>query len=200
MSRIRRLSTILRTTIRYRLDTFLDADRLPWSVRLLLKLNRLLPEPKQPRGERLRQAMEDLGPIFIKFGQLLSTRPDLIPSDICQQLDKLQDNVPPFDKAHFVAIVEQALENSVDNLFLHFDREPLASASVAQVHAATLHNGREVVVKAIRPGIEKTIGQGAGIAVTGFVWMVTAGFFGGELHESQGYGGVLVVEDAAKAI
>ncbi|MBG58734.1 MAG: ubiquinone biosynthesis regulatory protein kinase UbiB [Porticoccus sp.] len=171
MSRIRRLSTILRTTTRYRLDTFLDAERLPWGVRLLLRFNRLLPAPKQPRGERLRQAMEDLGPIFIKFGQLLSTRPDLIPPDICQQLDKLQDNVPPFDKAHFVAIVEQALENSVDNLFLHFDREPLASASVAQVHAATLHNGREVVVKAIRPGIEKTIGQDIRLLFTMARWL-----------------------------
>ena len=159
MSRINRLATIIRTATRYRLDTFLDEEKLPRSAKLLLNINKLLPEPKRPRGERLRCALEDLGPIFIKFGQLLSTRPDLIPSDICEELDHLQDNVPPFDKDQFVTIVEEALGDGIDNLFLQFDRDPLASASVAQVHAAVLPDGREVVVKAIRPGIEKTIEQ-----------------------------------------
>lgn len=171
MSRLRRLSTILRTVTRYRLDTFFDVDKLPRSARLLLAGTRLLPEPKLPRGERLRRALEDLGPIFIKFGQLLSTRPDLIPADICRELDKLQDDVPPFDKAHFVAIVEEALGDSIDNLFLQFDREPLASASVAQVHAAVLPNGREVVVKAIRPGIEKIIEQDIKLLFTIARWL-----------------------------
>ena len=159
MSRINRLATILRIAIRYRLDTFLDQDKLPRGIRLLFSAKKLLAEAKQPRGERLRCALEDLGPIFIKFGQLLSTRPDLIPPDICAELDQLQDNVPPFDNNQFVAIVEGALGDSIDNLFLQFDREPLASASVAQVHSAVLHDGKEVVVKAIRPGIEKTIEQ-----------------------------------------
>lgn len=159
MSRINRLATILRIAIRYRLDTFIDEDKLPRGIRLLFRAKKLLAEAKQPRGERLRCALEDLGPIFIKFGQLLSTRPDLIPPDICAELDQLQDNVPPFDNDQFVAIVEGALGDRIDNLFLQFDREPLASASVAQVHSAVLHDGKEVVVKAIRPGIEKTIEQ-----------------------------------------
>ncbi len=118
MSRINRLATIIRIATRYRLDTFLDKDKLPRGARLLLKANTLLPAPRQPRGVRLRCALEDLGPIFIKFGQLLSTRPDLIPPDICEELDHLQDNVPPFDKDQFVAIVEDALGDSIDNLFL----------------------------------------------------------------------------------
>ena len=159
MSRINRLATIFRIAIRYRLDTFIDEDKLPRGIRLLFGASKLLTKAKQPRGERLRCALEDLGPIFIKFGQLLSTRPDLIPPDICAELDQLQDNVPPFDNDQFVAIVENALGDSIDSLFLQFDRKPLASASVAQVHAAVLLDGKEVVVKAIRPGIEKTIEQ-----------------------------------------
>jgi ubiquinone biosynthesis protein len=111
------------------------------------------------RAQRLRLALEDLGPVFVKFGQLLSTRPDLIAEDFSSELNKLQDDVPPFDKQQFVAIVEQALENPVDTIFKQFDREPLASASVAQVHAAILQDGKEVVVKVIRPGIEKIIEQ-----------------------------------------
>lgn len=159
MSRIRRLITILRISIHYRLDSFLDKDKLPYSLRLLLITNKLFPAITATRGERLRHALEDLGPIFIKFGQLLSTRPDLIPADICSELDQLQDNVAPFDQDQFSAIVEKALGDSIDNLFLQFDRKPLASASVAQVHAAVLPDGKEVVVKVIRPGIEKTIEQ-----------------------------------------
>jgi len=171
MSRLHRLTTIFRTVARYRLDNFFDADKLPRGARLLLTGTRLLPEPSAPRGVRLRRALEDLGPIFVKFGQLLSTRPDLIPADICAELDKLQDDVPPFDREHFVAIVEEALGDKIDNLFLQFDREPLASASVAQVHAATLPNGREVVVKAIRPGIEKVIDQDIRLLFTIARWL-----------------------------
>ncbi len=171
MSRINRLATIIRIATRYRLDTFLDKDKLPRGARLLLKANTLLPAPRQPRGVRLRCALEDLGPIFIKFGQLLSTRPDLIPPDICEELDHLQDNVPPFDKDQFVAIVEDALGDSIDNLFLQFDREPLASASVAQVHAAVLPDGHEVVVKVIRPGIEKTIEQDIKLMLSMAKWL-----------------------------
>jgi len=171
VSRISRLATILRIAIRYRLDTFLDKDKLPRALRILFKANKFLPAPKQPRGERLRCALEDLGPIFIKFGQLLSTRPDLIPPDICNELDQLQDNVPPFDNDQFIAIVETALGDSIDNLFLQFDREPLASASVAQVHAAVLPDGHEVIVKAIRPGIEKTIEQDIKLMLSLAKWL-----------------------------
>ncbi|KJS08693.1 MAG: ubiquinone biosynthesis protein UbiB [Gammaproteobacteria bacterium BRH_c0] len=166
MARISRLITIARVALRYRLDSFLrdginglGGKRTPLPARLLARLTALLPEPKDPRGLRLRLALEDLGPIFIKFGQLLSTRPDLIPADICRELDRLQDKVPPFSSEQFVAIVESALKGKVDDLFLSFDQEPLASASVAQVHCAQLKDGREVVVKAIRPNIEQVIAQ-----------------------------------------
>src|SRR5690554_3250064 len=154
-----RLCRIVCTFARYRLDLLLPRKSLPWWLRLLLSPLHLLPAGKLTRGERLRLACEQLGPIFVKFGQLLSTRPDLIPADIVDALSDLQDNVPPFDKDQFCQLVEQSLGDSVDTIFAHFEREPLASASVAQVHAAVLHDGREVVIKVVRPGIERTIQQ-----------------------------------------
>ncbi len=171
MSRALRLLTIFRTTLRYRLDTFFSGPRWPLPIRLLVALSGLLPAPAAPRGERLRLALEDLGPVFIKFGQLLSTRPDLVPADICAELSRLQDDVPPFASDQFIAIIEQALGDRVDNLFLTFDRQPLASASVAQVHTAVLRDGREVVVKAIRPGIDKVIAQDTALLLTLARWV-----------------------------
>lgn len=165
MSGLLRLAVIIRIAIRYRLDTLIASDYLPWPARALLRLGHLLPAPAAGRGVRLRRALEDLGPIFVKFGQLLSTRPDLIPVDICAELDRLQDKVPPFPGEQFVAIVESALGGSVGTLFRSFERMPLASASVAQVHAAVLLDGREVVVKAIRPGIDKVIKQDCAILI-----------------------------------
>ncbi|UTF59524.1 ubiquinone biosynthesis regulatory protein kinase UbiB [Gilvimarinus sp. DA14] len=159
MTSVLRLFTILATFARYRLDLLLLRANLPWWLRMLLAPLALIPAGNLTRGERLRLAMESLGPIFIKFGQLLSTRPDLVPPDIIAELSALQDRVPPFAKEKFCQLVEDSLGDSVDNVFQQFDREPLASASVAQVHAAVLHDGREVVVKAIRPGIEKIIQQ-----------------------------------------
>ncbi len=154
MTALFRSITILWICCRYRLDQLTD-QKLPWPLRLLLSC---FPNNKaMSRGERLRIACEKLGPIFVKFGQLLSTRPDLIPHDIVQELDELQDNVAPFSPALFKDIVESSLEQSVDDVFSSFDKEPLASASVAQVHAAVLDDGREVVVKVIRPGIENII-------------------------------------------
>lgn len=111
------------------------------------------------RGERLRMALEELGPIFIKFGQLLSTRRDMVPEDIADELASLQDDVPPFDEQEAKALIEAALGDSIANLFADFTASPLASASVAQVHAATLKSGEEVVIKVIRPGIDKIINQ-----------------------------------------
>ncbi len=159
-----RLVAIIKIVFKHRLDTLLDGFNPPFAVRVLLLVPRLLPKPKKPRGQRLREACEDLGPIFIKFGQLLSTRPDLVPADIVSELDRLQDDVPPFDNDQFRRVVEQALGDSVENLFVEFESQPLASASVAQVHAATLKvDGQEepqqVVVKVIRPGIEQTIAK-----------------------------------------
>ena len=167
MIRLRRLLKILRVVYRYRLDTLVSSpsnppagkDTLPLSVRLILAPAYLCGSPKASRGERLRKALETLGPIFVKFGQLLSTRPDLVPADICEELAYLQDNVAPFKPEKFQQIVEQALGASVDDLFLRFDKQPLASASVAQVHAAVLKDGSDVVVNAVRPGIEKIIGK-----------------------------------------
>ncbi len=110
-----------------------------------------------PRGPRLRAVLEDLGPLFVKFGQLLSTRRDLLAEDVAEELAKLQDNVPPFPGAQARAIVERAYGKSVTEVFAAFDETSLASASIAQVHVAQLHDGREVIVKVVRPGIRRVI-------------------------------------------
>lgn len=110
-----------------------------------------------PRGERIRCALEDLGPIFVKFGQSLSTRRDLLPGDVADQLARLQDRVPPFPGELARQMIEAALGQTTAQLFSEFEVQPLASASVAQVHAARLPDGRAVVVKVLRPGIEKVI-------------------------------------------
>ncbi len=159
MRRLSRLLTISRVAIRYRLDTFFLQLPLPWYLRLLLLLLpwRFFVPATKPRAERLRLAFEALGPVFIKFGQMLSTRRDLLPDDIAEELKKLQDRVPPFEGALAQSLIEAALESPVSELFDRFDVSPIASASVAQVHPAVLKDGREVVVKVIRPGIDRTI-------------------------------------------
>ena len=110
-----------------------------------------------PRGVRIRRALEELGPVFIKLGQVLSTRRDLLPDDIGDELTILQDNVKPFSSQLARAEIEQALNQNVSEVFRSFEDSPIASASVAQVHGAVLHDGREVVVKVLRPGIRETI-------------------------------------------
>ena len=166
--RIIRLKKIASTSIRYRLDNLLDIEKAPRPLKYFLKIApwRLLPAPKLSRGARLRLAMESLGPIFVKFGQMLSTRRDLLPADIADELAKLQDQVPPFPQDQAIATIEKALGETVDTIFAQFSPEPLASASVAQVHAATLHSGEQVVVKVLRPGIEKTIRQDIALLFT----------------------------------
>jgi len=158
-----RFFTILRVVGTYRLQEFLPREHLPFSAKILLAVFPwfLFPqcEASLNRAQRLRLALEKLGPVFVKFGQLLSTRPDLIPPDIASELCLLQDKVAAFKGDVFTQIVEQSLGAKVENIFAAFDREPLASASVAQVHAAKLKNGRDVIVKVIRPGIEKIIEQ-----------------------------------------
>jgi ubiquinone biosynthesis protein len=155
--RLRRIAKIVKVVGKYRLDLLLDKEKLPLSIRVFLAPAVFFGRANGSRGERLRKALEELGPIFVKFGQLLSTRPDLVPEDISVELSSLQDNVPPFPSQLFKKNIELALDGSVDELFLSFEPDPLASASVAQVHAAVLADGRDVVVKAVRPNIEKTI-------------------------------------------
>lgn len=138
----------------------------PWlqSIRFAL---RLLPwnwrRHQLPRAQRLLHVLEDLGPLFVKFGQMLSTRRDLLPEDIADELEKLQDRVPPFPGAQARVMVEAAFEQPISAIFAEFDETPLASASIAQVHAARLHDGREVVVKVVRPGIEAVIRRDLGL-------------------------------------
>ncbi|HSX89110.1 MAG TPA: ubiquinone biosynthesis regulatory protein kinase UbiB [Pseudomonas sp.] len=159
----RRLLRIQRVVIRYQLDDLLFALPLPFWLRVLRFVLpwRWLPRKALPltRGARLRLALEELGPIFIKFGQLLSTRRDLLPADIADELAKLQDQVPPFDPAQSLALIEAQLGAKVAEVFARFDAQPLASASVAQVHGAQLKSGEEVVVKVIRPGLKPIIKQ-----------------------------------------
>lgn len=160
---IRRLWRILRVTIRYRLDDLLFALPLPWHLRMLQFLMpwRWLPRPasKLERGEALRLALEDLGPVFIKFGQILSTRRDLLPPDIADEMAKLQDQVPPFSSKKSMQLIEEQLGAPISQVFKTFSSTPLASASIAQVHAAQLKTGEDVVVKVIRPGLKPIIAQ-----------------------------------------
>ncbi len=154
--RLLRIATIL---VRYRLDDLVDSAHL---FRPIKWLRPLLPQPRAdivqlPRGARLRLALVELGPIFVKFGQILSTRRDLLPTDIATELALLQDQVPPFPGAEARTAVEAALGAPVASLYKMFDETPLASASIAQVHAARLHDDSEVVVKVLRPGIHGRI-------------------------------------------
>lgn len=165
MANLWRLWKIIYIFSKYRLDSYIPVALLPLPVRLLLLLApwRLNPLPKNlSRGARLRLALESLGPIFVKFGQILSTRPDLIPDDIIAELRLLQDQVAPFSSDEAIALIEDQLGQPIDQLFTEFTPEPLASASIAQVHTARLpadceYGEQDVVVKVVRPGIEKTI-------------------------------------------
>lgn len=154
-SQILRLLRINYVLVRHGLDDIIFAVHLFRPFRFLIYF---LPwnwfiRKRAPQGQRIRHALEDLGPIFIKFGQMLSTRKDLLPEEIAEELSLLQDSVPAFNGVHARLIVEKAHGKTVSELFAHFDETPLASASIAQVHAATLHDGREVVVKVLRPNI-----------------------------------------------
>jgi ubiquinone biosynthesis protein len=153
MRNFARLFAILWTLWRFGLDDLaLTALNRPWAARVLRALGfwRAL---DAPRGVRMRLALEHLGPIFVKFGQVLSTRRDLVPPDIADELARLQDRVPPFDAALSAQLIEAGLGRPLDALFRQFDAQPVASASVAQVHFAVLQDGREVAVKVLRPGM-----------------------------------------------
>jgi ubiquinone biosynthesis protein len=156
-----RLLTIHRVLVRYGLDDFVRATHLYRPLRFVFWLSpwTWFRRRRGTRGERLRRALEDLGPIFVKFGQVVSTRRDLLPPDLADELAMLQDRVPPFPGAAAKARIEEALGRPVTELFGEFEEEPLAAASIAQVHAAKLRDGREVVVKVLRPGMRAIIGR-----------------------------------------
>ena len=157
--------TIQRVLLKHGLDELVFTLHLFSSVRWLHKL---LPwnwfrKTGESMGVRLRLALEDLGPIYVKFGQLLSTRRDMLPDDVAVELARLQDKVPPFPGGIARDIIERTLGKRVEEVFSEFDETPLASASVAQVHAATLKDGRAMIVKVIRPEIGKVISRDLGI-------------------------------------
>ncbi|MDT8371884.1 MAG: ubiquinone biosynthesis regulatory protein kinase UbiB [Gammaproteobacteria bacterium] len=160
LRQIVRLIQINHVLAKHRLDDFIQATHLLRPLRYLSMLSpyRWRHKSDQSRSERLRLALQDLGPIFVKFGQILSTRRDLLPDDIADSLVKLQDQVEPFSNEQALAIIEQAYgKASLETIFSHIDQSPLASASIAQVHAARLIDGSDVILKLVRPNIEKTI-------------------------------------------
>ena len=153
MARLLRLSRIFAIALRFGLHEFVPGLSGNWFFRLASGRR------GAPRARRLREALETLGPIFVKFGQVLSTRRDLLPLDIADELARLQDQVPPFPSALAVAEIERSLGKPLAELFGSFQEQPVASASIAQVHLATLHDGREVAVKVLRPRVEEEIAK-----------------------------------------
>ncbi|WP_334155364.1 ubiquinone biosynthesis regulatory protein kinase UbiB [Tepidimonas sp.] len=162
---------IVWVALRYGLDELvLSGFRHPMlaSLRRLVTVGRNL---SAPRGKRLREALERLGPIFVKFGQVLSTRRDLLPPDIADELARLQDRVPPFPTEVAIATIERAFGRPLDAVFATFEREPVASASIAQVHFATLRDGREVAVKVLRPNMLPVIEKDLALMRTMAGWL-----------------------------
>ncbi|MBT8109694.1 MAG: ubiquinone biosynthesis regulatory protein kinase UbiB, partial [Gammaproteobacteria bacterium] len=160
MARVRtviRMISIQRVLVKYSLDDIIRETHLLRPLRFLFYLAPRRRDRSAPIGERIRLALEELGPIFVKFGQAVSTRRDLLPPDIADELAKLQDAVPPFPAEQAISLLNETYERNVDEVFDRFDVEPLAAASIAQVHTAKLHNGGEVIVKVLRPGVREQI-------------------------------------------
>ncbi len=161
--RLVRLAKIARVSLKFGLDRLIlehdPSGRLALPLELFDRLYfwRDRAQLRKPRGVRLRQALESLGPIFVKFGQVLSTRRDLLPADLADELALLQDRVPPFPAEQAIAVIERSFGRPLADIYARFEWEPVASASVAQVHFAALPDGREVAVKVLRPGIEPVI-------------------------------------------
>ena len=157
MTRFFRGAFIVWIVLRYGLDELVLSGFPNPLVALLRRIISIGRNLEAPRGQRLREALERLGPIFVKFGQVLSTRRDLMPPDIAEELARLQDRVPPFPSAVAVATIERAFGKPLDDIFAQFEQTPVASASIAQVHFATLKDGREVAVKVLRPNMRPVI-------------------------------------------
>jgi ubiquinone biosynthesis protein len=171
MRHLSRLVFIVFTLLRFGLDELaLSSFQQRW-VRLLVKCITFGRKLDAPRGVRLRMALERLGPVFVKFGQVLSTRRDLLPSDLADELAQLQDNVPPFPAAQARQLIEKAFGKRIEEVFASFDVEPVASASIAQVHFATLKDGREVAVKVLRPNILSVIDDDLALLRTVAGWV-----------------------------
>ena len=151
-----RIIFIIFIVLKFRLDEFFKLRKNSLLSILLYPLSLIKPK-KNNRAIRLRLALESLGPIFIKFGQMLSTRKDLLPNDIAIELSKLQDKVPPFEFKKVKQTIENAYSKKISSVFKEFNEKPVASASVAQVHFAILHNGEKVAVKILRPNIESEV-------------------------------------------
>jgi len=166
-----RLLKIIIVTLRFGLDEFILSHTKLRPLQRPVNMLLFWRNTSQPRGERLRLALESLGPIFVKFGQMLSTRRDLIPLDLADELAKLQDRVPAFPYQDVEIILKQAYGKKVLDVFQSFDVEPIASASVAQVHFAQLPDGKPVAVKILRPGIGKTIAKDLKL-LDGAAWLL----------------------------
>jgi ubiquinone biosynthesis protein len=174
-----RLFKIIRIVFAFGLDEFILGHERVRGLERLVKLVLFWRRLDASRAVRLRRAMEKLGPIFVKFGQVLSTRRDLLPADLADELARLQDRVPPFDSDLAAQIIQQSLGKMPEQLFRRFDTKPVASASVAQVHYAEMHDGRRVAVKVLRPGIRPIIEQD--LALLGVMaWLVEKLFADGK--------------------
>ncbi|MGB5690392.1 MAG: ubiquinone biosynthesis regulatory protein kinase UbiB, partial [Woeseiaceae bacterium] len=158
-----RVLAIQRVLVKYGLDDIIKETHLLRPLRYFFYLAPRRRDSSAPLGERIRLALEELGPIFVKFGQAISTRRDLLPADIADELAKLQDAVPPFPADEAIGIINDAYGKSVDEVFARFDTEPLAAASIAQVHTAKLKAGTEVIVKVLRPGVLEQIERDLGV-------------------------------------
>ena len=154
-----RLFRIQRVLVRHGLDEVITATHFLRPLRHVFRLFPRRIDRAAPLGQRIRLALEELGPIFVKFGQAVSTRRDLLPPEVADELARLQDRVPPFSADEAIAILDRAYGRSVFDVFARFDREPLAAASIAQVHSAALDDGTEVIVKLLRPGVRAKIEQ-----------------------------------------
>ena len=181
MSKMARALTIIQITVQYRLDVVVQ-ELLGKKAPKWLKLFRFLPAPTQPRGERLKNALVALGPIFVKLGQTLSTRRDMLPVDVADELALLQDRVPPFPSEQAIAIVTAAFDQAPDQVFAYFAPEPVASASIAQVHRATLISGEAVAVKVLRPGVLQQIEQDLALMRMAARWLAGSGEDGRRLR------------------